>query len=118
MIKRIFLIVLLMTSPMSYGAQVLVRPSQAGRTTDTMIFSDQTSSFGGAGAFGMQVRLNVSCFATNLRSVSNPLSPSGSVKFSVALRNNRVISIVFPGWMVSRSGWIPNKRFHLQTLHQ
>ncbi len=98
--KKVFLSILLAaTSGPVQGAQVLVRPSQAGRATDTIIFSDQASSFSDP-TMGFQVRMNVSCFGTNLRSVPNPISPTGSIKFSMAFRNGDSFSIVFPGWMV------------------
>ncbi|MBS1968795.1 MAG: hypothetical protein JSU04_00720 [Bdellovibrionales bacterium] len=102
--KRIFLSILLAASVPVYGAQVLVRPSQAGRATDTMIFTDQASSFADA-SVGFQVRMNVSCFGTNLRSVANPVSPASSVKFSMAFRSGGTFSVVFPGWMVMNTNY-------------
>ncbi len=101
--KRSVLAILILSSAQVFAAQVLVRPSQAGRATDTMIFSDQATSFSDPN-MGFQVRLNVSCFRTNLRSVTNPISPTGAVRFALSLSSGNTFSLVFPGWLVMNTG--------------
>src|SRR5207253_10042542 len=76
----------------------VIRP--AGTTTADVFFADATSSYVSS-AYAFQVRANLSCYSTNLRSVANPISPTAAVQMIVELNNHNTFSVVFPGYLVA-----------------
>ena len=96
--KFIYLFILLLLNSGSplLASDLYMRP--AGSSNGDMFFSDLTSSSPNT-ASGLQVNTTISCYPTNLRSVSNPLSPTSSVKLEAEFYTGDKFSVVFPGWL-------------------
>src|SRR5690606_14215456 len=83
----------------SKAAGLFIRPG--GMTTGDIFFADTASSFPSPN-YAFLVKTNLSCYGTNLRSVSNPISPSSAVQMAVGFDNHR-FSVVFPGYLVAQN---------------
>lgn len=68
---------------------------------------------GNSSASQFKVKLSVSCFGTNLRSVANPVSPTGAIRLRIGIGPNSNptkkdgsadFTLLFPGWMVMAKG--------------
>lgn len=79
------------------ASNMYIRPRAS--TTSDIFFADSTSSTD-ISNMAFAVKATVSCYGTNLRSVSNPLSPTASVQMAIQLSNGTGLSVIFPGILV------------------
>lgn len=90
----------------SWGIDLTLR-SRGNENLGDFFFSDMTSSSANLRS-DITIKVSLSCFKTNLRSVINPLSPAGTVKMNIGIGPDSDpiakggagdFAVLFPGWM-------------------
>ena len=107
MMKRILLILLSSLSVASgHAASMYVRTTSP--TLGEIFFSDLVSTTTDP-SVPFKVQVSLACFATNLRFVSNPVTPTAAIKMTIGIGPDSDpvtkaglgdLQIIFPGWLV------------------
>lgn len=86
------------TTPLAFP----VSPATAGENVALVPVAGTVTRTGNS---TLNVRLITSCFGTNLRSVSNPVSPDGSIEASLTIEasgQRQNLKVTFPGYIVEK----------------
>lgn len=96
---RFFLLsLLLFMAAKSQALDVNIRPS-SGTATD-LFFSDMTNTTPVPPSDSFVIKANVSCYSTNLRSNTNPVSPSGIIRMGLEFNTGSSITLLFPARLI------------------
>lgn len=105
---RAVIVFLLLLPLSSWGIDLTLR-SRGNENLGDFFFSDMTTSTSNK-VSDITIKVSLSCFKTNLRSVINPLSPASTVKMNIGIGPNSDLvskqgpgdfAVLFPGWMAT-----------------